>query len=341
MKLYKAEFFDNTFTFLDWCTLAQPIEISFDYLTIEPCEVTASRKMNVAHDSFVSITDNDGATVYQGILTESFQEKNGTTRFLIRPLISICKIDYFADLSSMGNIETFLATALNTLYDGADTSQNITGFTATATTTTAASIITDSKINNLMYVVRHAFKFFAVVCNMSFDPQAKTFTVTITENTTTARVIETNLPNIIDYNIVFGGITAVNKITYVNETTDTTTTYYLHDDGTISAVDEKRITPVIAAVKYLSASEYSGAATVAEYDLTPELFNNLIEITTSNEDNLVCPCEWNIGDIGNIYNIGVLYQSALTGFIKSTYTTTLIFGQVRQELTKRLILERG
>ena len=39
---------------------------------------------------------------------------------------------------------------------------------------------------------------------------------------------------------------------------------------------------------------------------------------------------------------GVLYQSALTGFIKSTYTTTLIFGnKVRQELTKRPDFGKG
>ena len=125
--------------------------------------------------------------------------------------------------------------------------------------------------------------FFAVVCNMSFDPQAANFTVTITENTTTARVIETNLPNIIDYNIVFGGITAVNKITYVNETTDTTTTYYLHDDGTISAVDEKRITPVIRwRLNIYPQVEYSGAATVAGIRFNTRTFSTiLIEITTS------------------------------------------------------------
>jgi hypothetical protein len=173
-----------------------------------------------------------------------------------------------------------------------------------------------------------ALRKYNVVATAVFDPQAKTFVVTIGQNNSAPFVVETDLPNIISSNFTIGSTTgALNKITYVNQEDETeTATYYLHTDGSISDVDTDRITPVRLEHRYLSGGDdFSGAAAIAAAeDLMPDEFNNLIEIVVKNDDQLVVPSSRGIGDRAILYRNDEIYSGILTGFIKTAETTTLI-----------------
>lgn len=341
LTVYKAEFFDREFGHVASSVISSP-EISYDYLTLETTEVILPTLVNVPFGSYANITDIDGNIIYQGIVLEAMQE-SGTTSVLLSPLLSICDTDVFADFTSIGNVETFIAGILNGLYAGSDTSQNITGFSATATTTTAAVMLLDGNIHNLYDFLIQAFKKYGVFCAAEFSPQDKTFTVTVAKASVTPFKIETDLPNVIDPQVFIGDLSgALNKIIYINEANEAVTaTYYLHTDGTISAVDDDRITPVVGGYRYINSDDFAAdAAIAATDDLTPEEFNNLIEVTVKNDDQIIAPTEKKVGDRALVYHGGAAYSSILTGYRKTTQLTTLIFGAVRLELTKKIIIER-
>lgn len=339
--VFKAEFFDRAFGYIASSLISSP-EISFDYLTLETTEVILPDLLNIPYGSYANITDIDGNTIYQGITLEAMQE-SGITSVLLSPLLSICDTDAFADFSSIGNVETFIAGILNGLYDGSDASQSITGFTATATTTTAASMLLDGNIQNLYDFLIQAFKKYGIICNAEFSSQDKTFTVTISKVSATPFYIETELSNVFDPQVFIGGVRGMlNKVTYIDETDESTTvTYYLHADGTISDIDEDRIIPVVSGYRYINSESFAAdAAIAATDDLTPEEFNNLIEVTVKNDDQIIAPTEKKVGDRALVYHGGAAYSSILTGYRKTTQLTTLIFGAVRLELTKKIIIER-
>ena len=64
-------------------------------------------------------------------------------------------------------------------------------------------------------------------------------------------------------------------------------------------------------------------------------YNNLIELEMLNDDSLVNPYNLEVGQVVNVISDGASYNSILTGR-KIGQTTTLIFGTVRLDLTKRL-----
>ena len=64
-------------------------------------------------------------------------------------------------------------------------------------------------------------------------------------------------------------------------------------------------------------------------------YNNLIELEMLNDDSLVNPYSMEVGQVVNVISDGASYNSILTGR-KIGQTTTLIFGTVRLDLTKRL-----
>ena len=79
----------------------------------------------------------------------------------------------------------------------------------------------------------------------------------------------------------------------------------------------------------------SAAKEAADQQFDTDSFNNLIELTVQNDDELVDPENIAIGQIVNIITNGTSYGSILTG-IERSFTTKLIFGNIRLDLTKIL-----
>lgn len=74
--------------------------------------------------------------------------------------------------------------------------------------------------------------------------------------------------------------------------------------------------------------------------MTPEDFDNLIEITVHDGDKLIPPEKIRIGEIVTIKANGQSWQSVLTGYEKTQNTHKFVFGYVRVDLDKILRIER-
>lgn len=338
---YKVEFFTNKFAYVSRSVIAQP-QIDFDYLTLESTDIVLPVLMEVKQGNYAHVTDIDGTIVYQGIVQNSTQE-NGITTVSLLPLLSVLNVNAYADVSTLAIIEDWLETALKSLYAGTDTTQNITGFTVVKNTSTSASMLLNSNINNLLDIALVAFKKYGVVLEAVINPQAKTFTITIEKKLTPTFTVESDLDNIIEKTFsIEDSYNALNKITLIDARgVASDLPYYLHTDGTISTTDEDRISPVVFDFAEIDSDDFAGDAAIAAADaLTPDELNNLIEITVKNTDNLIKPLTRKIGDRATIYKGTQTYTSILTGYRKTAETITLIFGAVRLELTKKLLLEK-
>ena len=107
-------------------------------------------------------------------------------------------------------------------------------------------------------------------------------------------------------------------------------------------VYKSRITPVFYKVEYIEGAEDFAleAEQRAREDLTPEDFDNLIEITVHDGDKLIPPEKIRIGEIVTIKANGQSWQSVLTGYEKTQNTHKFVFGYVRVDLDKILRIER-
>ena len=100
-----------------------------------------------------------------------------------------------------------------------------------------------------------------------------------------------------------------------------------------------RITPVFSSVEYIEGSEdfLADANTRALEALSPRKYDNLIELTIPLNDRVIT-----LRKIGTLTTIlgEKSYNTILTGYEQSGGIIKLMFGCVREELTKKLILER-
>jgi hypothetical protein len=178
---------------------------------------------------------------------------------------------------------------------------------------------------------------------MAMDPQEQEISVSIQKASSTATVIEAGIRNVLDKNLVIGDRSgAVNKLTLINQDDEEErVTYYLHTDGTVNTTNSSRVSPVFASTEYVNGSDFAANAEKRAVEaLTPQQFNNLIELTFRRDDQIIDVATMAIGTMASIIDDGNVYKSILTGYAKSEDLVTLVFGIVRADLTKKLIIER-
>lgn len=102
-----------------------------------------------------------------------------------------------------------------------------------------------------------------------------------------------------------------------------------------------RIEPVNCTTEYVPSKDFAEKAKEkAIKKLSPQKYDNLIELTYSNSDSLVDVQSLEIGTLAQIHNGGKVYNSILTGYEKSEDIVKLIFGIVRIDLTDKMALEK-
>ena len=149
------------------------------------------------------------------------------------------------------------------------------------------------------------------------------------------------MPNVIKKNIVLNETTEdVNKlILYSSENLEDCVIYYKHPDKTVDTINANRIIPVIYDIQTVAVREdetfEESAKTMADKVFDTESYNNLIEITVLNDDDLVNAKKISIGQEVLVISNNNEYSSILTGYEKGA-KTKLIFGTIRLELTKIL-----
>lgn len=136
-----------------------------------------------------------------------------------------------------------------------------------------------------------------------------------------------------------------NKLTVYN-TTDYSQyiDFYVHPDKSWSLEDEDRIIPVVRDVKgaYPDSTiedpdeAFETAALDVAYGLlSGQTWNNLIEIETSADDEIIKPLELEFGQLICLHYNDAVYESILTGIEVTSKSVLLILGSERINFTKR------
>lgn len=341
-KPFKLEVFDGDITYRSHSVISGQT-IYFDYLTLEKTTIN-SPIITVAKGDYAHITDFDGAVIYQGII-DDYHIQDKTMSIVLRPLLSLldCSVVYDRTDLATGSLEAFIAGIITDKYiNNTDTLQNITGLTVgTTSTTNSAKLNLKSNVHEFYDIITKALTLYGIVVTAELLPQTKKLNVSI-GTVSDAVTIEAKLYNVISKNIVVANsLGGLNKIKLINKNNEAeTATYYLHSDETISTTNADRITPVVERIEYVESDDFSANAEQrATAALTPQTNNNLIEIELAASNKLVDAASMKIGTTATIID-DATYSTVLTGFEKSENITKLVFGIVRLELTKKLIMQK-
>lgn len=355
MRVYNVEFFDRSFV-LRSHTNVNDVSFSEDYLSPDENELTILGAA-VEKGDYIRIS-NVGAEFF-GIVSGVRQEKEGLLEVKYKPFLSLFDTDCMFNTDWQGgstSLEQTLANLIGNMFiSNNDTSMNVSGLSTVATSSTADwgfNLKSDTEgmhhciVNLLDVLIIRAFEEYGVRIKVVPDAQNQTITLRIGKNTASVRTVEAGLPNVINKNIVIKETNNdVNKlVVYNTEGYTSTRSYYLHPDGTYNMTNSNRILPVVQEIKG-TAPERNGDtitktfAKMADSEAAEVFggieYNNLIELEVLNDDSLVRPADMEVGQVVDVLSEGVSYRSMLTGR-KVDQTTTLIFGTVRLDLTKRI-----
>lgn len=345
MSLYNIEIFKPDFEYRDSFQTAD-MTYEFDYLSLTSNKLKLI-KLQAERGDYIRISK--GNLKICGIVEGVTQNATSVT-ISYKNLLTMFDVNMWADSEELSNtdtsVEEWLATAIRNLYVyDSDILQNVKGLEVVTSSETKGikKISLESNINNLYEILQNVLIKHEIVVNADINIQNKRIIVTIGRIENTEKVIETNLPNVIssEFNIKKSS-ESVNKLTVINEADEREQYhFYLLTDGTVTDNPENanRIVPVIFDFKYASAKEdelfYDVAYQNAMEELTPEEYDNLIEIECESEDSIILPEELAIGQKVIVKNGDTEYQTILTG-IERNKTVKLIFGAIRLELTKKM-----
>ena len=341
---YKIEVFDREIDYRSHTAIGSET-FNFDYLTLKKTIIEIPIIEAIKGD-YVHVTDIYGNVKYQGTIAD-VEEERSTVKLSFIPLLSLFdrKVYYDRTYLATGTLEGFIAQIItNEFISNSDTLQNITGLSVqTLTSTYGTSLDLESNVGELYSIITGALSAYGIVVTVELKPQSKQLEVKIGKPSTTVVNVEADLDNCIERKFVIGdSYGAVNKMILINQDDEEEqVTYYLHTDGTVSTTDENRVTPVFCTTVYIPSRDFEEKAEEkAVQTLTPQQYDNLIELTYRKDDRLLDIENMDVGTLANIYSGGNTYKSLLTGYEKSEYLAKLLFGIVRVDLTDKLIIEK-
>ena len=342
LRPYKIEVFDRSFGFRSMAVTGE-LNLAFDYLTLERISATV-KDIDVRRGDLIHITDFEGQTVYDGIanLTET---DRSTVTVNVDPLLSLLNVDVVFSAKD-ANIEDWIANLITAKYisNSHDALQDLDA-TVTATSSTAGEIATEGNMVNLWDVCVAAFQQFGITVQASLNLATKKIAFSV-GTISGSRVVEADLPNVLEKNFVLEDSTEVNLVSFILEDlSDRYSAYIDTSDGTLQLVSgdpaqTDRQTPVYEQIEMVSSLDPTELLPKAQELLLPGKYNSLIELTFDIDDQLVTPAALTIGEPVQVSHNGNLYDTILSGYEQSEGTMRLIFGVVRLELTKKLIIER-
>ena len=355
MQAFNVEIFQRNFT-LRSHTVVEDVQYSEDYLSPDDNELTLLT-VDAQKGDYIRITN--GNDEYFGIINTVSSREEGLVEIGYKSFLSLFDTDCMFDTTLQGgtaSLEQTLANIITSMFiSNSDTSMNVPGLSVTTTSSTTGwgfNLKSDKEnmhhciINMLEVLIIRSMEQYRVRIKVVPDIQNQTITLQIGTNANDAVTVEADLPNVINKNVVIKETNNdVNKlVVYDTESYTTTRTYYLHPNGTYNMTNSNRILPVVQEIRG-TAPERNGStitrtfAKMADSEAAEVFgsieYNNLIELEMLNDDSLVNPYNMEVGQVVNVISDGVSYNSILTGR-KIGQTTTLIFGTVRLDLTKRL-----
>lgn len=346
MNLYNVEIFKPDFTYRSSFQTAD-ISYEYDYLSLTNNKIKLL-KIQAERGDYIRISNGnkhicgivDGVT--DSVTYITIEYKN---------ILAVFDVNVYEDISTVTEpdnaIEDWIAHIIDKTYiSNSDVLQNISGMEIRITTNTTGikRLGLEGNINNLYEIIQSALIKHGVIIDIDIDVQKQKILVRIGKNKESEKYIEADLPNVLEKEFnVKKSAESLNKLIVINENDETEQiSYYLLKDGTIltDSGAANRICPVIFDTKFVSVGNdetFSDASYQEALDkLTPEEYDNLIELTVEADDSLINPDDMSIGQKAVILHNGVEYHTILTGIERRQKRIKLIFGAVRTELTKKL-----
>lgn len=344
MNRYNIETFSRSYAFHDSCQLTN-VSYDEDYLSLSTNKIRIPIKnWKAQKNDFIRIQSDQEEK--WGVITKITYD-DYYTDVSIKSLISFFDIDIYPGQFS-GTIENYISSLFLSIYStNVDDFQRISGFTTEKTSQTSGIINfdEDSQIFNIYEdILIQVFENYGVVVDVSVDVQNKKFKVKIGKNSTSEKVVETDLGNVKASLVLKNTKESANKVTVYNKNDMTEKiTYYLQSDGQITdtPATNKRIVPVIEeciAKSYNASKEtFSDVAYDEAFSkLKSEQLNHLIEIECMENDQLLEPLYMKIGQWVRVLINGIEYKTMLTGKNYKSDKIKLSFGTTRLEFTKRV-----
>lgn len=345
MSLYNVEIFTQEFQYRSSMQVSE-IEYEFDYLALSKKKIKLLG-VDAQRGDFIRISKGNQRLC--GIV-DGVSDSDTKRVIEYKPILSLFDINVYVDLEALKqdstSVEQWIADIITETYISSDDAlQNIAGLSVSAESSTKGikTLGLTENVSNLYEIMTNALLYHDIVVDADVDVQRKTISIFLCKRDG-VRYIEADLPNVIEKEIsIKKNEEALNKLIVLNEDNPTEKmSFYLSCDGMVSNTieQEKRIIPVVFDTKLISVSDDENFADVAELEavetLTPEKYDNLIEITVLMSDELVNPLEWSIGQETVVLSAKKEYHTILTGLEIKKGTVKLVFGAVRRELTKKL-----
>lgn len=339
---YNVEIFTPEFTYRSSAQV-EAVKHAFDYLDIEKTKIEIPGAMDAQRGDWIHITRD--SFVAEGIVSK-VNKKNESVEVEYKPFHKIFDMDIYMDPEELSSVtmEQWLADMIARIYvNNEDELQNIKGLEIKVSSGHHGTALSDygKGINNLLDVILTAFFSYGIVCNFSMNIQKKKLVLTIGSCIQAKRVIEADLPNVLEKEIIVKEeAETTNKLVVYNEEDYSQKIVYYRDwNNDITTENANRVQPVVCeevAVKAGSKTFEEAAQSRAEKKLKPSQYDNLIEIKVTVNDELIRPTEFVIGQQTDVIQSGVSYSTVFTGMKYDGELITLIFGAVRLELTKTL-----
>lgn len=365
--MYKAEFFSYDVQYKDFALFDDETELSLDYIAWDASQIKIpGKRLAVIKGDLVHIT-RDGKTAFDGYVNNVSYPSKNVTQVDVLPLLCMMRFSQGFDnaLFGVSDIAGELWDWVSDRYQRGDENyrNDIGVFPGDGALQIPFGVglqpayaprpfgATDQfTVYSATQIVSYLLTVFRMVSEMRIDalPLGQRVYFSLDENADEV-TLESDLDNVVERSITLGNsYGSVNKIIIFRPTSTSTygTAYYLHKDGSIDtdgSVFNNRIVPVVSTMDIVDDGDDWAAQALqrAKDAMQPKAFDNEIDLTYKADDALVKPGEIKIGTLATIYAKGVAYQSILTGKVLQNNLIKLIFGSVRVDLTKQLLMERG
>lgn len=366
MEIFKR----SDLTLRSWSTIQTPV-ISWDYITQEANSFYPLKEIEAEIGDIARVMDDIDGEIFLGIVSDT--GKSGENIVNVKPMESLFDFQTFYRevTNSSGEIVQQTGTYVNELGTNGISKQYKSGsqifsdgkyaignnsnqFIVEQGSGIQSSFYLPTAVTDAEDILSDALRKANVAAKFSmiFDDE-NAIKVEI-KNFNTAgvnRTLDIDLTSIENTEInVSKKTTAVNKLlVFDNAGVQNPVVYYLKTDGTIEhSSTQKRIVPVVQQVKGLTVKDGESFSEKAD-ELAEKTFSDFIYSTeisvTVKKDNKIF--NWrpyengnNFGAVYDLYYAGVPYQTIFTGFEESGETRTYLFGFEREELTKKLLIEK-
>jgi hypothetical protein len=352
MKACNVEIFDAQMNYICHDVIETPM-IDNDYLAADTTSISINRFVGIPKNGYVWIR---GDFSFFGFITDSVTDDEQTTvNFL--PFINKFDQEVLFDTKLQGgkdSLETVLGSFIDSYWvHNSDALQNIPiDILDPSSETTNWGFNLKSDTEGMHHCI---INFYDVLLRRSLTKYGIAMTIIPSPNDHKIRLsigaprgtpyIDADLPNVVvdTFKVNQAGRTT-NKMVIWNAANYTDKVeYYLHPDGSYNTINSDRITPVVSDISSVMPNDQKPFPVVAAENAASTFsgieWTNEIKLIVQNDDPIITPANMAIGQQVKIIRNGIEYTTLLTGKVLD-HETTLIFGTIRLDLTKKIKMER-